>query len=292
MNEFLDEYLRCRPKKALLELTYNCNQACPFCYCVWLARPELYHEELSIDDWKRVVALIVEHGTRQITFSGGEPLLKRGGEEVVASARSLSSELKLTLFTNGTLVDERTFDVLLRCDCEFATTFPGVRRLDRLTGRDARYSNAAAVIKAASERGLRVGASVPVSTLNLRDLRTTLSAACLAGANAITVGPVLPEGRATFNPEFALNDKQFESAKKKAEQVDALFGNCSINFVTERACSCSVKENNYRFVRTGTCPAGRTFFAVSPGGYFRQCLHSKVDEFFWKDLESADSTPR
>ena len=288
MNEFLDEYLRFRPKKALLELTYNCNQACPFCYCVWLTRSELYHEELSIDDWKRVVELIVDHGTRQITFTGGEPLLKRGWEELVAFARGLSSEIKLTLFTNGTLVDDRTLDVLSRCDCEFATTFPGVRRLDRLTGRDARYSNAAAVVRAAAKRGLRVGASVPVSTLNLRDLRTTLSAASLAGAKAITVGPVLPEGRAEFNPEYLLNDRQFENAKKKAAQVDALFQHCSINFVTERACSCSVKKNNYRFVRTGTCPAGKTFFAVSPGGYFRQCLHSKVDEFFWKELEAAE----
>ncbi len=289
MNEFLEEYLRYRPRQGLLELTYNCNQACPFCYCVWQTRPELYHEELSIDDWKRVVELIVKYGTRHIAFTGGEPLLKRGWEDLLAFARGLSSELELTLFTNGTLVDERILDVLSRYDCDLSATFSGVRRLDRLTGRDARYSNVAATIKAATERGLRVVVSVPVSTLNERDLRTTIAAASLAGAEAITVSPVMPEGRAAFNPELVLNDRLFERAKKKTEQVAALFKNCSINFCPERACACSVKKNGYRFTRKGGCLAGRTLFTVSPGGYFRQCSYAKLDEFFWRELENVRS---
>ena len=287
MNAFLAEYLAYRPRTALLELTYNCNQTCPFCYCVWLTRPELYHEELSIDEWKRVVELIAANGARRLVFTGGEPLLKRGWSELVAFARDLSSETTLSLITNGTLVDEQTLDVLKRYDVELHVTFSGVRRLDRLTGRDAKCFNAANVIKAASERGLRVGAGVPVSTLNVRDLRTILCAARLAGATSITVGSILPEGRAEHNPNLVLNDRQFATAKKKTAQVAAFYKNCSIGFTDERACSCSAKKNDYRFVRVGNCDAGRTFYTISPGGYFRQCSFSKVDEFFWRELEET-----
>lgn len=292
MNAFLSEYLEYRPGKALLELTYNCNQTCPFCYCVWLRDGSLYHDELTIDAWKRVLDLIVSHGTRDITFTGGEPLLKPGWAELVSYARSIGPNLRLSLFTNGSLVTYETLDFLKEHDVRFCMTLPGVSHLHFLTGRSTSFASSISVLEAAVERGLKTSANVPTSTQNLGALKSTLIAACLTGVDAISAGPIMPEGRATFNPDLILNDKQFEKAQKTTERVAALFPEKYVGFISERACSCSVSENDYAFVRSGSCTAGRKFFVVGPGGYFRHCLHSKRDEFFWKELDDADRKNR
>lgn len=291
-SPFLREYLQNRPRKALLELTYNCNQSCPFCYCVWLRDGSLYHDELSIDDWKRVIELIVANGTRDITFTGGEPLLKRGWQELVSHARALDPTLKLSLFTNGSLVTYDTLDFLKSRDARFCMTLPGVKNLSFLTGRSTTFSSAISVLEAASKRGLKTSANVPTSTLNIGSLRSTLIAACLAGANAVSAGPIMPEGRATFNPELLLNEKQFRKAQKTVDKVNALFKERRVGFIAERACSCSTEENHFVFKRSGSCSAGIDFFAVGPGGYFRYCLHSKRDEFFWKELDDVATSSR
>lgn len=75
-----------RPFTLLAELTYRCPLHCPYC-----SNPSKFQggkEELSTDEWKRVIAEAAELGVLHIGFSGGEPLTRSDIVELTAAART------------------------------------------------------------------------------------------------------------------------------------------------------------------------------------------------------------
>ncbi|MFD8262476.1 pyrroloquinoline quinone biosynthesis protein PqqE [Streptomyces griseoluteus] len=80
------------PFGLLAELTYRCPLACP--YCSNPLNLADYQDELTTDDWLRVLAEAEDLGVLQCHLSGGEPLLRRDLVELVAHAHALG------LYTN------------------------------------------------------------------------------------------------------------------------------------------------------------------------------------------------
>jgi pyrroloquinoline quinone biosynthesis protein E len=71
----------------VLELTYRCPLACP-----WCSNPvdyERYGNELTTEEWKRVLREGRELGALQLGFTGGEPLQRKDVEELVEEAHRL-----------------------------------------------------------------------------------------------------------------------------------------------------------------------------------------------------------
>jgi pyrroloquinoline quinone biosynthesis protein E len=69
------------------EVTYRCPLQCAYC-----SNPiEFAHldQELTTEEWKRVLRQGREMGAAQLGFSGGEPLVRPDMEELIAEARSL-----------------------------------------------------------------------------------------------------------------------------------------------------------------------------------------------------------
>jgi pyrroloquinoline quinone biosynthesis protein E len=74
-----------QPTTLLAELTYRCPLHCPYCSNpLEMSRAEA---ELSTSDWKRVFTEARELGVLQLGLSGGEPLVRKDLEELVAHAR-------------------------------------------------------------------------------------------------------------------------------------------------------------------------------------------------------------
>ncbi|MBV8804346.1 MAG: pyrroloquinoline quinone biosynthesis protein PqqE, partial [Sinobacteraceae bacterium] len=81
----------------LCELTYTCPLHCVFCYNPTdFARTE---QELSTDDWLRVLRQGREMGAVQLGLSGGEPLTRDDLEIIVAEAHELG--YYINLITSG-----------------------------------------------------------------------------------------------------------------------------------------------------------------------------------------------
>ncbi|MBV8636917.1 MAG: pyrroloquinoline quinone biosynthesis protein PqqE [Candidatus Eremiobacteraeota bacterium] len=98
-----------RPLSLLCELTYRCNLQCPYCY-----NPLDYHayrDELTEDEWKRVVREAAELGVVQLHLSGGEPTLRRDLAGIVREAST--SRMYVNLITQGTFLDETALDGLV-----------------------------------------------------------------------------------------------------------------------------------------------------------------------------------
>lgn len=90
-----------RPHWLLAELTYRCPLQCPYCSNpVDMAR---YRNELTTDQWKRILYEARAMGAVQLGFSGGEPLVRRDLEELIAYGRELG--YYSNLITSGVGMD-------------------------------------------------------------------------------------------------------------------------------------------------------------------------------------------
>jgi len=91
------------PLWLLAELTYRCPLQCPYCSNpVDIAK---YNEELSTEDWVRVLKEARKMGATQLGLSGGEPLVRQDLEEIIAEARQLG--YYSNLITSGVGMDEK-----------------------------------------------------------------------------------------------------------------------------------------------------------------------------------------
>ena len=91
------------PLWLLAEVSYKCPLHCVFCY-----NPvdyATYGNELSTEDWLRVLRQGRELGATQLGFSGGEPLMRPDLEIMVAEARRLG--YYSNLITSGVGLDEK-----------------------------------------------------------------------------------------------------------------------------------------------------------------------------------------
>jgi PqqA peptide cyclase len=86
-----------RPFGLLAELTYACPLHCP--YCSNPLNLGDYRDELTTQEWQRVLAEARELGVLQLHLSGGEPLQRRDLVEIVRCATGLG--LYTNLITSG-----------------------------------------------------------------------------------------------------------------------------------------------------------------------------------------------
>jgi radical SAM protein with 4Fe4S-binding SPASM domain len=76
------------PYRLDLALTYRCNNDCTHCYNVQHPAPGEKKNELTTDDWKKIINRAWELGIPHIIFTGGEPTLRDDLPELIAHAES------------------------------------------------------------------------------------------------------------------------------------------------------------------------------------------------------------
>jgi PqqA peptide cyclase len=90
-----------RPYALLAEITYRCPLHCPYCSNPTQARND---QELTTNEWKRVIREAAALGVLQIGFSGGEPLARPDLPDLVRAARE--AKLYTNLITSAIGLDD------------------------------------------------------------------------------------------------------------------------------------------------------------------------------------------
>ena len=85
-----------------VSLTDRCNLRCAYCMpaegLAWLPSPEL----LTDDEVVRLIEIGVQRlGIREVRFTGGEPLLRRGLADIVARTAAMRPRPEMSVTTNG-----------------------------------------------------------------------------------------------------------------------------------------------------------------------------------------------
>jgi cyclic pyranopterin phosphate synthase len=91
-----------------ISVTDRCNFRCVYCMpaagMAWLPRDEV----LSFEEIVHLTRIMVEDcGVRTIRFTGGEPLVRKDLEQLIAMVRDIDQTLDLAMTTNGILLREK-----------------------------------------------------------------------------------------------------------------------------------------------------------------------------------------
>jgi len=95
------------------ELTSRCNFSCPMCYVKEL-KPK---SELSTAQWKLIFTEAVENGLLYALLTGGEPFIRPDFVELYEFLYDLG--VKITVYTNGSLLNEALIQVFAKRPPEF-----------------------------------------------------------------------------------------------------------------------------------------------------------------------------
>jgi MoaA/NifB/PqqE/SkfB family radical SAM enzyme len=155
------------PTGAQIELTRACNLRCAFCY----KSSRTDTQQLSLDEWRRVLANLRTLGTLSVSFTGGEPLLYPEAIEVMREARRLG--FMVSLLTNGTLVGAAEADALaalLPTTVEISIHGAQPTPHDSATGVGGSFDAAMKACHLLRERGVRIALKTPVTRWSAPEL--------------------------------------------------------------------------------------------------------------------------
>jgi len=140
-----------RPLRNLrISVTDRCNLRCQYCMpeeeYVWLARESL----LTFEEIDALVAVFVSLGVHRVRLTGGEPLLRRDLDQLVARLARRSGLDDVALTTNGLLLREQAAALraagLHRLNVSLDTLRPD--RFERLTRRTGLQDVLAGIVAA------------------------------------------------------------------------------------------------------------------------------------------------
>lgn len=95
-----------------IELTYRCNLNCVHCYCKSSEDSEDKDKELNTLEWKKILDEIQKEGCIYLTFTGGEPLIRKDFLELYSYAKRCG--FIITVFTNGQALTQEIINYLTK----------------------------------------------------------------------------------------------------------------------------------------------------------------------------------
>lgn len=146
-----------------ISVTDRCNFRCAYCmpseifdqHHTFLPRTEL----LSFEEIVRVAQIFVHLGVRKIRLTGGEPLLRRGIERLVAQLAVLRTPqgdlVEVTMTTNGALLATKAQALKEAGLSRITVSLDGLHQatFQRMTGTNVQVSTVLAGVEAAQRAG-------------------------------------------------------------------------------------------------------------------------------------------
>ena len=157
------------PSYLIASITSQCNLHCAGCYsrCNHATVDAEPVSQLSGSEWLSIFDEAEDLGISFILLAGGEPMLRRD----IIEAAGTKQNILFPIFTNGTYMDERYYELFDRCrnlvpimsiegEREATDARRGIGIFDRLMGNMDEFC----------QRKLIFGASVTVTTENIREV--------------------------------------------------------------------------------------------------------------------------
>lgn len=283
------------PHDIYVHLTNNCNLKCPYCYNktdretkIQLEKVGAVAPTMSTDEFKRLIARLIECGVRRILFTGGEPLMRPDALELVQYARSLSETVKLEMLTNAILITDEVAEVL--CKNMSAMTIsldghekhmhdyyrgkntfePTVRGIRRLVAKKKELGLAQpyiAIVPALTERN--IVNMKEIFEFSLDDL----------GANGLA--PIIFQA----GDHQEVNISQIPALDVYLEALDR-----TTEYMKSRDARDGKTEpaNGFQVGARNHCGVGHGEISIDPGGFVYPCQSLHFDEFICGNVREYD----
>ncbi|MCK5120422.1 MAG: pyrroloquinoline quinone biosynthesis protein PqqE [Methylococcales bacterium] len=251
------------PRWLLAELTYKCPLQCPYC-----SNPLDYAnhtEELSTDDWKRVLSQSRKMGAVQLGFSGGEPLTRQDLPELVQHARQLG--YYSNLITSGYGLTEDKIIQLKEAGLDHiqvSIQASSQELNDHLAGTES-YQTKKEVAHLVKKHGYPMVLCVVIHRENIHQMPEILAMAEELGADYLELANTQYYGWAHKNRDLLMPTKeQFDKAEAIAQAYkEKVAGKMKIYYVIP-----DFHEDRPKACMNGW---GTTFLTIAPDGVALPC---------------------
>jgi len=165
----------CAPRSAkdrkpvvVWNVSRTCNLACMHCYSA--SEAKAYDGELTHEQGGALLEDLAAFGVPAVLFSGGEPLARRDTLDLAAYGRSLG--LKVTLSTNGTLIDRSAAERIREIDFAYVgISLDGIGATnDYFRGKTGAFDRAVRGIRNCKAVGQKVGLRLTLTPHTAGDL--------------------------------------------------------------------------------------------------------------------------
>lgn len=254
------------PSFLIASITSQCNLHCAGCYsrCSHATTDDRPERQLTADEWRSIFREADELGISFILLAGGEPMLRRD----VIEAAGQQKDILFPIFTNGTFLDEQYLALFDRCrNLVPVMSIEGDRAAtDARRGRGV-YERLIDGMEALQRRGLIFGASVTVTTQNIREavsdafLKTLSDRGCKA-VIFVEYVPVTEESRDLAPGDEERDWLRAELDRLREERPEMVY----ISFPGDEKSS------------GGCVAAGRGFFHINSHGGAEPCPFSPYSD--------------
>lgn len=270
------------PSVLTVELTYRCNHKCLFCYCPWENEPSMKEAELSTDEWKKIFDKVKKYGVKQITFSGGEAILRDDLIDLISYAHNAG--FSVGLISNGKNLNREFLSKLRPYNVLLSISVPGIESFHKTTGVD-NVENVLALFALCKELGIKTVANIAVTKNNIKELFENIALPLVSGATYILLNRFLPGGRGLENKQYLLSIDEINEMFDVAEEVLSRAG--LYGHVGTELPYCIIKNpDKYKYLQISSfCSAAKEFFVIDPSGYVKVCNHSPTRVCFWTEID-------
>jgi MoaA/NifB/PqqE/SkfB family radical SAM enzyme len=155
------------PPFLVLSVTSQCNLRCTGCFAgaVGIITGALASRKpLGLDDWRRVIGEASEAGVMGFVIAGGEPFMLPGIESLFLDC----PDRMFLVFTNGTALRERDYEVLKSCrNTAVVVSLEGDRELTDERRGSGVYEKALCSLGRLRDAGVLTGLSVTIGAANI-----------------------------------------------------------------------------------------------------------------------------
>jgi radical SAM protein with 4Fe4S-binding SPASM domain len=196
-----------------LEVTERCQLQCPFCYAGPSNPRE--KEELTLEEYARLLEDPIVNNARRIILTGGEPTLRKDLLDIAKLIKSKNH--KITLISNGICQDYGLWQELANCvdAIQISIDGPTAKVHDRFRGK-GNFEKTVAVAKFLSSTDLKnLYIAMTPSQSNVKFLPDMVNFAYDIGANLLHISVLMEADMARQN-SITLDRKQLTKAVKEA----------------------------------------------------------------------------
>ena len=259
---------------------WNCNQKCLHCYAS--GEKLSIVEELSTNDWKKVIDILKVSMVPQLTFTGGEPTIRKDLVELVEHAKWFVTRLN----TNGILLTEDLCEELYNASLDSVqiTFYSHEKDLHNMLVGGNHFDKTVEGIKNAIKAKLDVSCNTPLCSINKNYVETIRFLKGL-GVKYFSASGLIPSGNAkNENSEITRLSKDeitkiIKEAYKYCKENDLELSFTSPGWIDE-------EELTKMKMVTPSCGACLSNMAVAPNGEVIPCQSWLFEEGLGNILET------
>ena len=269
------------PLSVIWDITYRCNLKCKHCY---VDAGNSLQNELSLEEIKIIIDQLVKMKIFSITFSGGEPLLRKDFFDILRYASRFDIGIKFS--TNGVLISDQIIKKLDSINV-FAVqiSIDGIEKThDTFRGSPGAFKKAVETLKKFVDAGYWTIVSTTMTKYNLNEIKSLLELAISLEAKTFKLSSFIPTGRGRKNIEdLLLSQSETKNLANEMIELKKRYGD-TIQMEIEGTFPWLFEKPpiNSRMMQDSTiklgCSAGRSQIVISPDGKVFSCpfLHDFI----------------